>query len=163
MGRKQRTIADRGLFKENIQTALYKNNDIKELILGDLTGKKQSEIMKEFKDHVKSHLFIDDTIEETGSFIFYDVGLPFVHPEIKTCQVTMYIIVHRDILEDYTKEGYRGNRADILAEMVQDTLLNDAEVCRSFGIGPMEIYALYPYNSRRFYGVQIIFEVPNFR
>lgn len=163
MGRKQRTIADRGLFKEKIQTALYKNNDIKELILGDLTGKKQSEIMKEFKDHVKSHLFIDDTIEETGSFIFYDVGLPFVHPEIKTCQVTMYIIVHRDILEDYTKEGYHGNRADILAEMVQDTLLNDAEVCRSFGIGPMEIYALYPYNSRRFYGVQIIFEVPNFR
>jgi len=163
MGRKQRTIADRGLFKEKIQTALYKNNDIKELILGDLTGKKQSEIMKEFKDHVKSHLFIDDTIEETGSFIFYDVGLPFVHPEIKTCQVTMYIIVHRDILEDYTKEGYHGNRADILAEMVQDTLLNDDEVCRSFGIGPMEIYALYPYNSRRFYGVQIILEVPNFR
>ena len=110
MGRKQRTIADRGLFKEKIQTALYKNNDIKELILGDLTGKKQSEIMKEFKDHVKSHLFIDDTIEETGSFIFYDVGLPFVDPEIKTCQVT-----------------------------------------------------IYPYNSRRFYGVQIILEVPNFR
>ena len=163
MGKRERTISDRGLIKEKVHTALYKNDDIKELLLGDLTGKSQSEIMSEFKDHVKSHLFIDDTIEETGSFIFYDIGLPFVHPQIKTCQLTMYIIVHRAILEDYYKEGYHGNRADTLAEMVQDTLLNDEKVCKDFGIGPMEIYALYPYNSRRFYGVQIIFEVPNFR
>lgn len=163
MSKRKRTVEDRGLFKEKVHTALYKNDEIKELLLGDLTGKSKSEIISEFKDHVKSHLFIDDTIEETGSFIYYDVGLPFVHPQIKTCQLTMYIIVHRDILDDYYKEGYHGNRADILAEMVQDTLLNDDELCRDFGIGPMEIYALYPYNSRRFYGVQIVFEVPNFR
>lgn len=163
MSKREKTISDRGLFKEKVQTALYKNDDIKELLLGDLTGKSQSEIRDEFKDHVKSHLFIDDTIEETGSFIYYDIALPFVHPNIKTCQLTMYIIVHRAILEDGYKEGYHGNRADILAEMVQDTLINDDKVCRDFGIGPMEIYAVYPYNSRRFYGVQIIFEVPNFR
>jgi len=161
--RKERSIADIGIFKEKIHTALYKNNDIKEVLLGDLTGKSNSEIMKEFKDHVKSHLFIDDTIEETASFIFYDIALPFVHPQIKTCQITMYIITHRDILENYSKEGYHGNRADILAQMVEDTLLNDEEVTRSFGIGPMEIYSLYPYNSRRFYGVQVVIEVPNFR
>ena len=160
--KQNRTIEDRGLFKEKVQTALYKNDEIKELLLGDLTGKSQSEIISEFKEHVKSHLFIDDTIEETGSFIYYDVALPFVHPTIKTCQLTVYVIVHRAILEDYYKEGYHGNRADILAEMVQDTLM-DKDTSLDFGIGPMEIYALYPYNSRRFYGVQIIFEVPNFR
>lgn len=160
--KQNRTIEDRGLFKEKVQTALYKNDDIKELLLGDLTGKSQSEIISEFKEHVKSHLFIDDTIEETGSFIYYDVALPFVYPTIKTCQLTVYVIVHRAILEDYYKEGYHGNRADILAEMVQDTLM-DKDTSLDFGIGPMEIYALYPYNSRRFYGVQIIFEVPNFR
>lgn len=163
MSNRTRSIADRGLFKEKIHTVLFKSDMVREMLLGDTTGMKQSEIIKKFKDHVKSHLFIDDTIEEVGSFIYYDIALPFVHPQIKTCQLTMYVIVHRAILEDYAKEGYHGNRADILAEEVENVLLNDSEVCRSFGIGPMEIYALYPYNSRQFYGVQIIFEVPNFR
>lgn len=157
------TIADIGIFKEKIHTALYKSDDIKELLLGDLSGKTQQEIRSLFKEHVKSHLFIDDTIEETGSYIFYDISLPFVHPETKLCQVNMYAIVHRDILEDYTKEGYHGNRADILAQMIEDCLLNDKETSLSFGIGPMIIYSVYPYNSRRFYGVQLVLEVPNFR
>ncbi len=86
-----------------------------------------------------------------------------MHPETKLCQVNLYAIVHRDILEDYTKEGYHGNRADILAQMIEDCLLNDKETSLSFGIGPMIIYSVYPYNSRRFYGVQLVLEVPNFR
>lgn len=163
MSTRNKTIADIGIFKEKIHTALYKNTEIRELLLGDTSEMSQAEIMKEFKDHVKSHLFIDDTIEEVGSYIFYDVSLPFVHPETKTCQVTMYIVVHRAILEDYSKDGYHGNRADILAQMVENTLMADDKTSRSFGIGPLSLYSLYPYNSRRLYGVQMTIEVPNFR
>ena len=163
MAHRKRTIADIGIFKEKIHTALYKSDDIKELLLGDLTGKKQSEIREMFKEHVKSHLFIDDTIEETGSFIFYDVSLPFVHPEIKTCQVNMYMIVHRDILEDYTKEGYHGNRSDILAQMVEDCLLNDEETANSFGIGNLFLDSVDIFNDKNFYGCAMVFSVPNFR
>lgn len=163
MAHRKRTIADAGIFKEKIHTALYKSDDIKELLLGDLTGKKPAEIRELFKEHVKSHLFIDDTIEETGSFIFYDITLTELHPEIKRCQVNLYAIVHRDILEDYAKEGYFGNRADILAQMIEDCLFNDEDTCLDFGIGPLDITAVYPYNSRRFYGVQLVMEVPNFR
>lgn len=163
MAHRKRTIADIGIFKEKIHTALYKSSDIKELLLGDLSGKKPSEIRELFREHVKSHLFIDDTIEETGSFIFYDVALPVIHPEIKKCQVNLYAVVHRDILENYAKDGYYGNRADILAQMIEDCLFNDEDTSRDFGIGPISISAVYPYNSRRFYGVQIVLEVPNFR
>lgn len=163
MAKVRKDTAERGLFKENIHAALYKSADIKELLLGDLTGKKTSEIMKEFRDHVKSHLFIDDTILETASFIYYDVIMPSLRTNTKTCQVTLYAICHRDLLDNYTKDGYHGNRADILSQMIEDALINNEEVNREFGIGPLNLVAVYPYNSRQMYGTQMTFEVSNFR
>ena len=162
MAKVKKDTAERGLFKENIHAALYKSSGIRELLLGDLSGKKPSEIMKEFREHVKSHLFIDDTIMETASFIYYDVIMPRLSSNTKTCQVTLYAICHRDILDDYAKEGYHGNRADVLSQMIEDALIN-SEVNKDFGIGPMNLVSVYPYNSRQMYGVQMIFEVPNFR
>jgi hypothetical protein len=162
MAKVKKDTAERGLFKENIHAALYKSSGIRELLLGDLSGKKTSEIMKEFREHVKSHLFIDDTIMETASFIYYDVIMPRLSSNTKTCQVTLYAICHRDILDDYAKEGYHGNRADVLSQMIEDALIN-SEVNKDFGIGPMNLVSVYPYNSRQMYGVQMIFEVPNFR
>ena len=49
----------------------------------------------------------------------------------------MFAICHRDILEDYSKEGYFGDRADILSQMIEDSLINDEEVANSFGIGKL--------------------------
>ena len=150
MAKVKKDTAERGIFKENIHAALYKSADIKELLLGDLTGKKTSQIMK-------------DTIEATESFIYYDVIMPSLRTNTKTCQVTLYAICHRDILDDYSKEGYHGNRADILSQMIEDVLINNEEVNKEFGIGPMNLVSVYPYNSRQMYGTQMTFEVPNFR
>ena len=163
MGKVKKDTAERGLYKENIHKALYASQEIKELILGDLNGKKTFEIMKEFKDHVKSHLFIDDTIEATGTFIYYEVIMPDLRTNTKTCTITLYAICHRDILDDYVKDGYYGNRADILSQMIEDALINDEEVNKKFGIGPLNLKSVYPYNSRQLYGVQMTFEVKNFR
>ena len=163
MAKIKKDTAERGKFKEIVHAALYKSADIKELLLGDCTGKTTSEIMQDFRKHVKSHLFIDDTILETESFIYYDVILPSLRTNTKTCQVTLYAICHRDILDGYSKEGYHGNRADVLSQMIEDTLINDEDINREFGIGPMNLLSVYPYNSRQMYGVQMIFEVPNFR
>lgn len=163
MAKVKKDTSERGLFKENIHAALYKSNDIKELLLGDITGKKPSEVMDEFRAHVKSHLFIDDTIEETASFIFYDVIMPRLSQNTKQCQITLYAICHRHILDDYVKEGYHGNRPDILSQMIEDAIINDEKVNRQFGIGPLKLASVYPYNSRQMYGVQMTFEVPNFR
>lgn len=160
--RKKRT-AERGEFKQEINTALYKSDDIKELLLGDTSGMSTSDKQELFKKHVKSHLFIDDTIEETDSFIFYDVRFPNLAENIKNCQVVLYAICHRDILDDYVKDGYFGNRADILSQMIEDCLINDAEVANSFGIGKLSLDSVDLYNSTRFYGVVMIFNVPNFR
>lgn len=160
---KRNTTAERGKFKMEIHTALYKNENIRELILGDTNGMSAKKMRDAFKEHVKSHLFIDDTITETTTYIFYDIALPVLHTNVKTCQVIMYAICHRDILETYSKEGYYGDRADILAQMIEDSLINDEEVANSFGIGKLVLDSVNIYNSNEFYGCVLTFEVPTFR
>ena len=163
MTTRKKTTAERGKFKQEITSALYKSADIRDLLLGDTSGMSTSDKQKSFRKHVKSHLFIDDTIEETDSFIFYDVRLPDLAAQIKDCQVVLYAICHRDILDDYVKEGYFGNRADILSQMIEDCLINDEEVSNSFGIGKLSLDSVDLYNATRFYGVVMIFNVPDFR
>lgn len=163
MPKNKKTISERGKFKQEIHTALYKSENIKELLLGDVSQLSNSDKQKAFKEHVKSHLFIDDTIEETESYIFYDVRLPNLEENIKDCQVLMYAICHRDILDNYVKEGFFGNRADILSQMIEDCLINDEEVSNSFGIGKLTLDSVDIYNATRFYGCIITFNVPNFR
>ena len=158
-----KTISERGKFKTEISAALYKNADILDLLLGDTEGMSARQIQTAFKEHVKSHLFIDDTITDATSYIFYDIRFPYIHSNTKTCQVVMYAICHRDILETYSKEGYYGDRSDILAQMIEDTLINDDDVANSFGIGKLNLDSVEIYNATRFYGCIMYFSVPNFR
>ena len=118
---------------------------------------------KSFKEQVKSHLFIDDTITDAKTFIFYDIRFPYMRAQTKTCQVIMYVMCHRNILETYTKEGYYGDRVDILSQMIEDTLINDEATANSFGIGSLSLDSIDIYNSLRFYGCIMTFNVPNFR
>ena len=163
MSVKRKTSAERGKFKKEIHAALYKSKDIKELLLGDISGLSASDIQKQFKEHVKSHLFIEDTIKNAETYIFYDVKIPNVHTNIKTCTVLMYLICHRSILEEYSKEGFYGDRIDILSQMVEDALLNDEKTVNKFGIGELTLDSIDIYNASRFYGCVMIFSVPNFR
>lgn len=162
MERKKSTF-ERGKFKKEIHSALYKSADIRELLLGDTSGMSTVQTMEAFKKHVKSHLFIDDTITEAASFIFYDIVMPDLRAQTKHCQVIMYLICHRSILDDYEKEGYVGNRADILSQMVEDALINDEDVVNKFGIGELQLADVGFYNATRFYGCIMTFEVPSFR
>lgn len=157
-----KTIIERGTYKQKINAALFNSIGIRDLLIGDTTGMSKSEIREKFKKHVFSHLFIDDTIEETDSFIFYDIQIPRASDTIKIVKLYLYAICHRDILDNYEYQGYAGNRADILAEMVSDALLNE-EVVRSFGIGKLQLDSIDIYNSKRFYGCILEFDVPNFR
>jgi len=160
---RKKTTAERGLFKKEIHSALYKSDDIKELLLGDTSELSRADIQEKFKQHVKSHLFIEDTIKDATTFIFYDVRFPTLHSNIKDCTVIMYLICHRDILENYSKEGYYGDRIDILSQMVEDALINNKNVSNNFGIGELTLDSIDIYNASRFYGCVMLFSVPTFR
>ena len=163
MAKKKKTTSERGKFKNEIHAALYKSKNVREMLLGDTSGKSATQIRKEFKKHVKSHLFIEDTVTDTDTFIFYDVTMPSISTNIKDCRVIMYIICHRDIIDDdCDKEGYFGNRIDILTEMVEEALL-DEDVVNNFGIGELTLDSIGIYNATRFYGCIMEYVVPSFR
>ena len=75
----------------------------------------------------------------------------------------MYMICHRAIIDDYHKEGYYGDRVDILTQMVEKAIINDKDIANSFGIGSLTLDSVDFYNSRRFYGRLLTFSVPDFR
>lgn len=160
---RKKTTKERGLFKREIHAALYKNEKIRDMLLEDTSGKKPVEIMADFKKHVKSHLFLEDTLIEAKMFIYYDVIMPDLRSNIKDCKVIMYLICHRDYLDDgYAIDGYVGDRVDILSQLVEETLL-DKSVVNNFGIGELTLDSINIYNATRFYGCILNFVVPNFR
>lgn len=160
---RKKTTEERGLFKREIHAALYKNEKIRDMLLEDTSGKKPVEIMADFKKHVKSHLFLEDTLIEAKMFIYYDVIMPDLRSNIKDCKVIMYLICHRDYLDDgYAIDGYVGDRVDILSQLVEETLL-DKSVVNNFGIGELTLDSINIYNATRFYGCILNFVVPNFR
>lgn len=156
------TIRERGEYKMRINNALLKSDNIRDLLLGDDQGSTKTETLLKFKEHVMSHLFIDETIKDTQTYIFFDVLIPQIEPRVKTVQVIMYAVCHRDILENYYKSGYYGNRTDILSEMIEECL-TDESIVKEFGIGDIQLQQLDVYNSTTFYGCIMVFETKNFR
>lgn len=152
-----------GIYKENIMQALFHDKDICKLLIGKIDGMDVTKLREEFKKHVKSHLFIDDTITDSTSFIFYEVRCPRINAQTKQCEIILFAICHRDILDNYVQEGYHGNRADILSQMIENVLINDDEMVNRFGIGKLKLDSVDFYNSSRFYGRLLTFRTPDFR
>lgn len=162
MAKREITTKECGIFKTKISNALLQSDNIRELVLDDTSGTITSNTLTDFKEHVKSHLFIDETITETTTYIYYDVIIQNTGTQIKDLRVLVYCICNRDILENFQKEGYYGNRTDVLSQMVEEVLL-DEEVVKSFGIGDLTLTDVEIYNSTTFYGRILQFVVPNFR
>ena len=152
-------IKDRGRFKSNVKKCLYKNENLRQFLFD---GENTNITPHLFSERVKSHLFLDDILTDKKSYIFFDVICPQFTAQIKEIKIVMYVICHRDILDDYTqKDGYYGNRADVLSQAVEEALITDS--AKEFGIGDLQLEGVDLYNGKDYYGTQLIFNVPTFR
>lgn len=152
-------IKDRGQFKSNIKKCLYKNENLRQFLFG---GENINVTPHLFSERVKSHLFLDDILTDKKSYIFFDVICPQFTAQIKEIKIVMYVICHRAILDDYTqKDGYYGNRADVLSQAVEEALITDS--AKEFGIGDLQLEGVDLYNGKDYYGTQLVFNVPTFR
>lgn len=152
-------IKDRGQFKSNIKKCLYKNENLRQLLFDDENINVTPLL---FSERVKSHLFLDDILTEKKSYIFFDVVCPQFSAQIKDMKIVMYVICHRDILDEYPqREGYYGNRADALSQAVEKALITDS--AKEFGIGDLQLESVDLYNGKEYYGTQLIFDVSTIR
>lgn len=159
-------LKELGRFKNMIGPALYKSENIREVLLGkDYKDryKSEAEIIKDLKSNIFSHLFIDEVIDETQTYIFYDVTMPRFSRSMKTCQVTIYAFCHKSLIDTISKQGYEGNRVDILCQMVESEVLAPENI-REYGVGKLELTSVKLYSDqRKFYGKVMEFSVPDFR
>lgn len=157
-----KSIKERGLFKKNIKNILFSSANVMKVLFKDYDSMTVKQKREKFLKQVKSHLFIDDTLEEKGTYIFFDVVIPNLAARTKDCKVIMFLVCYRDMLDDFQMEGYYGNRADILSQAVEEALLN-TENAKQFGIGDLLLSSVDVYNSKDYYGVQMIFDAECFR
>lgn len=159
-------LREMGVFKNRIAPALYKDEPLRLLLLGDTYAQKytsESAVRKALKSHIFSHLFVDDVITETQSYIFYDIDVPRSYQSSKDVRIIMYGLCHKDILESYQSSEYPGNRVDALSQIIEQIILNPATI-RDFGIGKINLDTVSLYrNEKKFYGKILEFVVPNFR
>lgn len=157
---KTKNILELGNVKKNVESMLFKDETVRQL-LGD--GENIQDARSFFREHCKTHLFVDDTLTEKGSFIFFDTSISDINYQTKTTRIHMIVMCHRDLLDVIPSvDGLSGNRADMLAEAVSNTLLS-AENTNQFGIGELSLEDVDIYNSKDYYGRVLIFEVKNFR
>ncbi len=96
------TSKERGLYKEQIKKALFSSNEICEMLMGDTSSLSNKEKAKIFDYWVKSHLTIEDVLDDEGSCIFFDITTRSISPTIKKDEIIMYVVCHRDILDSVT-------------------------------------------------------------
>lgn len=153
----------RGLYKQKIKSMLYKSDNLLNLLIGDCSELSNAEKIKKFNENVKSHLFIDDTLTEKETLIFFDVVNRSTNSQTKDLRIVLYAICHRDLLDEPHKlQDYYGNRADVLSELIEETLLNK-DNANQFGIGKLKLDTVDIYNSETYYGTEMIFSATDFR
>jgi hypothetical protein len=157
-------IKDRGLFKINIKKLLFTSDDVMKILLADTEDTNMGTAQRKqlFDDHVKSHLFIDDTLSDKGAYIFFDCDIPAFYAQTKKCRIVVYCVCSRDLLDDFKMEGFVGNRADCLSQAIEAALLNPVAE-KEFGIGDLTLEGVDIYNSKEHYGTIMVFETECFR
>lgn len=154
-------LRQKGEYKSKIAMSLYGNLDLKKVLLDDYTINDKTNCAKDFKNYVKSHLFVDGTVYEPKSYIFYDVIIPDFRAQTKTINIIFYVVCHRDILDNSPQiEGVSGNRADVLAMLVDDALAKNG---KDFGIGLLNLEEALIYNGKDYYGTQLTYTAVDFR
>ena len=161
-------LEEMGKWKIRIGNAIMNSDEIMGLLTGkDVSTMSKKERTAEFKKYVTSHLFINDSslgsvLESVDSRIFYDIRFLSLRPQIKDCSIILYALCHRDILDTYEGDEYIGNRSDVLAQMIEKTLL-DENIVKEFGIGDLSLDNVDIYNTTTMYGHIMTFSVPDFR
>ena len=78
----------RGLYKQKIKSMFYKSDNLLNLLIGDCSELSNTEKFKKFNENVKTHLFIDDTLTEKETLIFFDMVVRRDGKEVELKDVT---------------------------------------------------------------------------
>lgn len=171
-------LRDIGLYKEKILSSLLDSDDIKDILLIEENYTDELWYGKEDDDsdygiqykQIFPFLYIDETQTKVKSYLCFDIDTPsFNSRSTKEIKIIIWCICHKDNMK-FSKTGYSGTRADILADAVEralrnsETIINDGKITARFGIGDLHLDSVTQLSSQNkvYYGRQLIFTTPDF-
>ena len=155
-----------GRWKQQIAIELAKDKNIQEILLPDPDPKYdiEDQLLGNLKlglpGHIFKHEYIPGTQEEAKSFIYMETVIPKVK-NTSTFSVYLYVypFCHKSLIDNYSRTGSFGTRADILSSDV-DKILNGNN---DLGIGPMELISVERYTpAQNYYGRVLVYSNPTF-
>lgn len=149
-------LRDLGSYKNKIIGAFTESADIMECLLGK--GYTQTQVDGIVYKHVFPYLYVDDTQTETESYIGVELDPTAPTGTIKDSKLIIWEYCHKNIMK-YSKKGYTGTRADILADMI-DRIIREMDL----GIGkPQILSAKYFMPNSNYYGRVLLYNIPDFK
>lgn len=149
-------------------TPLLASDDINDIlsVQGDNTDGANYIVQYE---QIFPFLYMDEAQTNVKAYICFDVDIPSIPSyNIKDMKIIIRCLCHRDYME-FSKSGYLGTRADILADAVERTIRNfqsstTENNTQQFGIGELSLDSVLEISSENkiFYGKELIFTVSDF-
>ena len=158
----KKVLYDIGSCKQELFSSFINDPDICELLF-DKQPYTDDDREKLFYSQIFPYLYVDDTQDETLTYLCYEIDIPPSSDKrggtIKNMKMIISAYCHKEIMR-YNKKGYYGTRVDILADMVERKLRDSYD----FGIGKPELISVtnfFPNN--KYYGRQLVYNVPEFK
>lgn len=158
-------LKDSGVYKDKLLSIFLNSDNIKDILTGDAYtdemwyGTADDDCGIIYKQ-IFPCLYADETQTAVKTFIGFEVDFPEIPTStIKNVSLTIWAYCHKDILR-YSREGFSGTRADILADMIERELRNSDKP----GIGSMQLKSTQRiFLNNTYYGKEIIYFIPDFK
>lgn len=152
-------LKDIGVYKNRLVSAILNSNNIIQLLLNKDTYSEE-EVDDLMYTQIFPYLYVDGTQIEVLSYLCLEVNVPRIPTTtIKDIQIIIWAYCHKDCMR-YSKKGFLGTRADILADMVERELRDSDR----FGIGKLRLTSVsHFFPNNKYYGREMRFTIPDFK
>ena len=156
-----------GTFKNKVVSKLINDENILDVLLGDITKVEDPETLLLGKDEsgkggcVFKFEYVPDTQENSKTFLCVEVVPEETNGDTITNMV-IYVFAYcsKNLMQTYHRKGQAGTRVDILASDIDKILNGNSE----FGIGPLEWAGSSIYKPAQwYYGRMLVYRVNTFR
>ena len=152
-------LKDMGSYKSTLLSYFVNSEEICELLFNK-NPYTEEDVDNLIYTQIFPYLYVNDTQDEVLSYLCIEVDVPRIPTgTIKDMRLTIWAYCHKDTMQ-YSKKGYSGTKADILADMVERVLRDS----NKFGIGKLQLMScdhFFPNN--KYYGRKLVYSMPDFK
>ena len=151
---------DLAFIKSKVISRLLESDDFAEVMLRKTDFTEDEKYDMEYKQ-VFDYPYVDGTQTEVMPFVCIETVCRGTNRTTKSMDLYVWIFVHKECMKmDKNIKSYMGNRADVLADIVE-RLLRDAD---DLGIGKPSLDDIgYTVPQSSYFGRQLKYSIPDFK